>query len=163
MSDGDADGRPLELRDAVDAVQDWINRRQRAMVAHLHSCSQSPAQLNVLGVLRELGSATVSRLATQLGISPPSASAIVDRMVDGGLVVRTRNDEDRRMVTVALSPAGEVALRQAVGGRKEMLERVLAQLTDEERRDTIRVLRRLDEAIAADSAAAEPQTAATRD
>ena len=41
---------------------------------------------DVLGVLREVAPITVSHLATRLGISPPSASAIVDRMVDGGLV-----------------------------------------------------------------------------
>jgi DNA-binding MarR family transcriptional regulator len=163
MSPGASADQPLGLSEAVDVVQGWIDRRQRAMVAHLHSCNQSPAQLHVLGVLRELGPATVSRLASQLGISPPSASSMVDRMVDGGLVLRTRNDEDRRLVTVALSPAGEVALRQAIGGRQEMLERVLAQLTDEERRDTIRVLRRLDDALAAISAAGEPQTAAASD
>jgi len=33
---------PAEVTAAVDAVQEWINRRQRTMLAHLHQCSQSP-------------------------------------------------------------------------------------------------------------------------
>ena len=136
-----------ELASAVDTVQVWIDRRQRAMLAHLHSCSQSPAQLHVMGVLHELGPTTVSHLATRLGISPPSASAMVDRMVDGGLVERVRGEEDRRVVTVWLTPAGEAALAAAIGGRRGALERVLGQLDPTELTDTLRVLSRLERAI----------------
>lgn len=148
MTAAPASSRP-EVQAAVASVQQWIDSRQRAMVAHLHSCNQSPAQLHVMGVLRELGPATLGQLASRLGISPPSASAIVDRMVDGGLVLRVRSDEDRRVVTVTLSAAGQEALQRAVGGRRDMLERVLGQLSDEELAETVRVLERLEQAIAA--------------
>jgi DNA-binding MarR family transcriptional regulator len=136
-----------ELASAVDAVQGWIDRRQRAVLAHLHSCSQSPAQLHVMGVLHEVGPITVSHLATRLGISPPSTSAMVDRMVDGGLVERVRGEEDRRVVSVWLTPAGEAALAAAIGGRRGKLERVLGQLDPTELADTLRVLSRLELAI----------------
>jgi DNA-binding MarR family transcriptional regulator len=136
-----------ELAAAVDAIQGWIDRRQRAVLAHLHSCSQSPAQLHVMGVLHEVGPITLSHLATRLGISPPSASAMVDRMVDGGLVERVRGEEDRRVVSVWLTAAGEAALAAAIGGRRGMLERVLGRLDPTELRDTLRVLSRLERAI----------------
>ncbi len=136
-----------ELIEAVDTVQGWIDRRQRGMLAHLHSCNQSPAQLHVLGVLREVAPITVSHLAARLGISPPSASAIVDRMVDTGLVTRERSEDDRRIVSVSLTAAGESALKEAIGGRRGWLERVLGRLDAAELRDTIRVLRRLEEAL----------------
>jgi DNA-binding MarR family transcriptional regulator len=136
-----------ELASAVDTVQAWIDRRQRAMLAHLHSCTQSPAQLHVLGVLREVGPITVSQLASLLAISAPSTSAMVDRMVDAGLVERARSEEDRRIVSVWVTPAGEQALKAAIGGRRGMLERVLGQLDPAELADTIRVLRRLEEAL----------------
>jgi DNA-binding MarR family transcriptional regulator len=144
---------PAELTAAVDAVQAWIDRRQRAMVAHLHSCTQSPAQLHVLGVLREVAPITVSQLASRLGISPPSTSAMVDRMVDAGLVDRARSEEDRRIVTVWLTGAGETALNEAIGGRRGLLERVLGRLDPTELTDTVRVLRRLEQALEADGPA----------
>jgi DNA-binding MarR family transcriptional regulator len=143
------DSRRESVAVAVDAVQGWIDRRQRAMVKQLHNCGQSPAQLHVLGLLNETGPTTVSHLAGKLGTTPPSASAIVDRMVDTGLVVRERNEDDRRVVTVSLAPAGRQALQAAIGGRREMLERVLSQLDDAELSDTIRVINRLEEAITA--------------
>jgi DNA-binding MarR family transcriptional regulator len=136
-----------EVTAAVDTIQGWLDRRQRAMLAHIHSCGQSPAQLHVLGVLREVAPITVSHLATRLGISPPSASAIVDRMVDGGLVARERSEEDRRIVSVSLTPAGEAALKEAVGGRRGWLERILSRLDPDELRDTVRVMNRLERAL----------------
>ena len=138
----------VQLAAAVDAVQAWIERRQRAMLAHLHSCIHSPAQLHVLGVLRDAGPIAVSTLASRLAISPPSASAMVDRMVDSGLVGRARSEEDRRMVTVWVTPEGEAALEEATGGRRGMLQRVLGQLDATELDDTIRVLNRLERALA---------------
>jgi DNA-binding MarR family transcriptional regulator len=143
-----------DLTEAVDTVQSWIDRRQRAMLAHLHSCNQSPAQLHVLGVLRDGAPITVSHLASRLGISPPSASAIVDRMVDGGLVARERSEEDRRIVSVSLTPAGEAALKEAIGGRRGWLQRVLGRLDPVELSDTVRVLRRLEQALDEDRSGA---------
>ena len=136
-----------EVTAAVEAVSGWIDRRKRAMVKDMHACGQSPAQLHVLGLLNEIGPTTVSHIATQLGVTPPSASSIVDRMCDGGLVERHRSEEDRRVVTVTLAAAGREALQASVGGRRGMLERVLSQLSDEELRDTVRLITRLEEAI----------------
>ena len=133
---------------AVDAVVVWMDRLKRAMVKDLHACGQSPAQLHVLGLLNEMGPTTVSQLAAHLGTSPPSASAIVDRMVDAELVARERSEEDRRVVTVSLVPAGRKALELGLGGRREMLERILSQLDDDEIHTTLRVITRLEKAIA---------------
>ncbi|MBJ7610110.1 MAG: MarR family transcriptional regulator [Candidatus Dormibacteraeota bacterium] len=135
----------------VEIVSSWIDRRKRAMAKNLHACGQSPAQLHVLGLLSEVGPTTVSHIATQIGITPPSASAMVDRMDEAGLVIRERNEEDRRVVTVSLAAAGREALERSLGGRHDSLTRILSQLDDEELRSTIRVIERLDEAIAATS------------
>ena len=132
---------------AVDTVSTWLDRRKRAMVRDMHACGQSPAQLHVLGLLSEIGPTTVSSVATHLGVTPPSASAIVDRMVEAGLVTRERNEADRRVVTVSLSPSGRDTLGSVVGGRRDMLERVLGQLSDDELTTATTMLARLDEAI----------------
>jgi len=72
---------------------------------------------------------------------------MVDRMVDAGLVERARSEEDRRVVSVWLTPAGTAALVAAIGGRRGMLQRVLGQLDSAELADTVRVLGRLETAI----------------
>lgn len=152
---GDHADRP-QLRSAVEVVQGWIDRRQRAMFARLHSCGQSPAQLHVLGLLRDHGPITVTQLAARLGIAPPSASTIAERMVEAGLVHRERGLVDRRLVSLSLTPAGSEALARASGGRRDTIERVLGQLTDHELVDVVRLAGRLDEAMRVIEGRADP-------
>jgi DNA-binding MarR family transcriptional regulator len=46
---------------------------------------------------------TITRLAELLGVSPPSASAMVDRLVEKRILSRERSPEDRRKVVVSIS------------------------------------------------------------
>jgi DNA-binding MarR family transcriptional regulator len=67
----------------------------------------SMAQLKVLmrvacGLRQSLGG-----VAQDLGISPPTASHLVDRLVRQGLVERREDPEDRRRVLLATTPLGE--------------------------------------------------------
>ena len=47
-------------------------------------------------------------LADTLQVSPPSASAMVDRLVEMGLLVREQSTIDRREVRIRLTEAGKV-------------------------------------------------------
>jgi DNA-binding MarR family transcriptional regulator len=49
------------------------------------------------------GEITGGELAVQLGVSPPSVSAMVDRLVERGMLVRNRSSEDRRKVVLKMS------------------------------------------------------------
>ena len=64
----------------------------------------SLSQLHAIHVIHEYGSVTVSALAAALGVSPPSASAMVDRLVEKGLLSREPSRTDRRKVLVSISP-----------------------------------------------------------
>jgi DNA-binding MarR family transcriptional regulator len=61
-----------------------------------------------LAVLRALanGPATMSELTSSLGIACSSATGVVDRLVERRLAERTRPDDDRRTVNVALTKRG---------------------------------------------------------
>jgi len=63
----------------------------------------SMAQFNLLTAIRAAGEITGSELAAQLGVSPPSVSVMVDRLVERGLLVRRRSARDRRKVALSLS------------------------------------------------------------
>lgn len=63
----------------------------------------SPQQLHMLLRIKNRGQCTISELAAMLDVSPPSASAMVDRLVEKGALVRERSREDRRVVAVQLS------------------------------------------------------------
>jgi DNA-binding MarR family transcriptional regulator len=89
-------------------------------------------QLHLLMSLHEDGPTTVSAVATLFGISLPSASSIVDRMEDRGLVTRGRDEADRRIVTVSISQKGRAAVEEFVGLQREQLDRLLDIMTASE-------------------------------
>jgi DNA-binding MarR family transcriptional regulator len=64
----------------------------------------SLAQLRVLRVVWEKGEVFMTELSELLKVSPPSVTAMVDRLVDKGFVQRTHSRQDRRKVVVRLSP-----------------------------------------------------------
>jgi DNA-binding MarR family transcriptional regulator len=70
----------------------------------VHEEDLSLPQLHTVHVLHERGPVTVSELADALGVSPPSASTMVDRLVEKGLLSREPSREDRRKVLVSVSP-----------------------------------------------------------
>jgi len=63
--------------------------------------------LYLLGVLGELH---MSELSTRLGVSLPTISGLVDRLVEAGLASRRDDPADRRQVIVAITPAGVALL-----------------------------------------------------
>lgn len=68
-----------------------------------HDAELSLPQLHTVHVLHEHGPVTVSELAALLGVSPPSASVMVDRLVEKGVLSREPSREDRRKVLVSVS------------------------------------------------------------
>lgn len=67
----------------------------------------SVAQLNAVKILLESGELTMRELADQMAVSPPSASAMVDRLVEKGVFSREHSTQDRRKVVVRISPQTE--------------------------------------------------------
>ena len=83
-------------------------------------------QMNCMLIVHELGQATIKQLAEQLHVSPPSASTMVDRLVEMGALLREQNPENRREVMVRLAdkavPELEVAEREFLQWLVELLD-----------------------------------------
>ncbi len=106
----------------------------------------SLVHLHVLTVLQADGSVPMRTLAESLDVSQASATGIVDRMEQRGLVVRQRDDEDRRVIRVALTVDGRELLAGVAAERRERLAVLLGELTDDELEGFLRGMRALREA-----------------
>ncbi len=90
-------------------------------------------QLSVLGALFRNGECTVGELAALERVQPPSMTRTVNCLEEGGYVVRSKHETDRRQVVVALSPKGEQTLAGDRRRREAWLAQRLRELTPEER------------------------------
>jgi len=67
----------------------------------------------------------------------------IDRMVKAGLVRRTRDRKDRRVVTVSLTEKGKTAVEPAIPAGWEFIHEIVSTLSDDEQRDLANMLERL--------------------
>jgi DNA-binding MarR family transcriptional regulator len=77
------------------------------------------------GLARGAGSVPLGQLVKELGVSKQAAGQLVDTLVLRGYLDRSTDREDRRKLTVALTPRGQAAAAVQAAAR----ERIDAELT----------------------------------
>ncbi len=65
----------------------------------------SLSQIQTIMSVYRCGEISMTALAKQMGVSPPSSSSMVDRLVDKGILIRERSQNDRRKVMVQVAPS----------------------------------------------------------
>lgn len=82
-------------------------------------------QFKVLLLLNSLETASMSQLAASLGVTLPTVTGIVDRLVERGLLVREESPHDRRVVVCRLTARGQqMAGRMQAANRSRMAQMV---------------------------------------
>ena len=94
-------------------------------------------QLRALAYVLRQPDSPLGELAEHLAITAPSASALVDRLVKQGLLEAKIPPENRRRVSLVLTPEGEKIVARATRLWQTELARRLAPLTEEELRIAI--------------------------
>lgn len=103
------------------------------------------AQWAVLVSIWLNGPLSVKQLAELIGTASPAASRLVDRMVEGGLVERKRDPQDRRAVQVDVS-AKAADLRPLLEIYQEVNKVLLAELDQAEIAQLFNLLSRVQSA-----------------
>lgn len=101
------------------------------------------AQVKGVMVLGRRGELPVGGLARELAVGLPAASAVVDRLVEHGLVRRQEDPADRRRTLVRLSPQGEELLARLNQGSREIFETWLENLAETQLEQLVSGLRSL--------------------
>lgn len=73
----------------------------------------SASQLNCLLALYEQGPLPPSHIAKHILVKSSTVTGIIDRLEQKGLVKRTRNSPDRRVVTIELTESGNTLAQNA--------------------------------------------------
>jgi DNA-binding MarR family transcriptional regulator len=102
----------------------------------------SATQYNVLRILRGAGEGGLCRneLRDRMLTRMPDMTRLLDRMEDAGLVKRSREQEDRRMVLTQITPRGKELLSGLDRPMSDLHREQLARLTDAQLRSLIDLL-----------------------
>jgi DNA-binding MarR family transcriptional regulator len=116
----------------VDEMSAWKPRERMGMFRRWLQGSLSIVHLHVLTILEDDGPLPMGKVAESLDVSVASATGIVDRMEQRGLVERRHDLNDRRVVLVHPTEAGLAVFSDLEAHRREMLASTLALLTNDE-------------------------------
>jgi DNA-binding MarR family transcriptional regulator len=125
-----------EVLDAVPPVIWFIRREMRAFRRGL-----SLAQFRTLSLIQRQPAGSLSVVADHLGVSLPTASRIVQGLVEQGLLARQGSRADRRQLSLALTAQGEVVLRTAYEGTEAKLGDQMLALTPVQRQSVAQAMR----------------------
>jgi len=133
-----------ELLDAAMPLLQAVGAALHAAILQIsHTYHLTPAQVKVLLQLGSRGQMTMGEIATGLCVSMPAVSELVDRLVDGGHLVRATDPGDRRRVLIEATPEARRVGAHFCELRRAQLRYALEQLAPEERPVFVRSLEAL--------------------
>ena len=134
--------------------------RARHLKAHrTRHQSASTAHLHIIMMLEAEGPLTMTRLAEAIEVSLSSATGLVSRMEDRGLVERLHDDADRRVVRVRLTDAGRAVTGEHELVHQQQMARLLEAMTPDEQRTCLAAVRIVRSTIERLGFEAEPEPA----
>jgi DNA-binding MarR family transcriptional regulator len=101
------------------------------------------AQKKILFLIESQGPQKMSDIARQINVTMSGATAVVDKMVRASLVTRESDPEDRRVIRIALSPAGRSMMAECASTQARCLEQVLGKLDDAKRTELLESFERI--------------------
>jgi DNA-binding MarR family transcriptional regulator len=107
----------------------------------------SLSQYHLLEPLIEGERLAICELALAAGVSAPTATRMLTGLERAGLVQRVPCDADRRVVHVVLTDEGRDSVLAARARGEQRRAEIFASLSAGERREAVRLLERLAEAV----------------
>lgn len=100
-----------ELTEIIEILTRAMGEMESHALAGSDFAELSMRQLHYLDLVSRLEHPTPSELARELGVSRPSVTAAVAKLVEGGYVAKVPSDEDRRVAHVHLTAKGQRIVR----------------------------------------------------
>lgn len=109
------------LSQARRSVTQWYNESLKPL-------ELTTTAVYAMSILSTLGAATPTQIAKQLGVSKPTVTALLDRMVKSGLIQRDPHSENRKLSIISLSKTGKDKCEAAFASLKRA-DKKLEQLS----------------------------------
>lgn len=110
----------------------------------------TPSQFSALAVIADRGPLTLGTLAELESVAPPSITKLVAKLVADGLVVRSADARDRRIVHISVTARGAALMSESRRRKTAWLAERIGRLDPEQQGRLSAVLDVLDHLVAGD-------------
>jgi MarR family 2-MHQ and catechol resistance regulon transcriptional repressor len=102
-----------------------------------------PSDFAIMEALLHKGALPIGEIGGKVLLTSGSMTAAVNRLERTGYVKRIKRKEDARRCEVTLTPAGRRVIKTAYSKHEKSLEKVAEVLTAAERRELVRLLKKI--------------------
>ena len=133
------------------SIRSWMDvfmhRSMRGWGLFARSTGLSMPQFSLLMQLHHKGACGMSEVSERFEITPAAASQLVDKLVQGGFIIREEDPSDRRAKFLNLTNKGRELVQQGIEERYRWVEPLAGKLTAEERAKVSEALNIMTEAV----------------
>ena len=136
-------------KDIAEEIAWLVPKLLRGLRAGFITAPQvTTSQLVTLMRIYEKKTTRVGILSKEMRVQAPTITGVIDRLLRHGYLKRTHDKKDRRVVNVELTNKGKSLVEHLFSEIKERWYRILIHLSQEERENYLRILRRIVEVLA---------------
>jgi DNA-binding MarR family transcriptional regulator len=127
----------------IEALAPLLAHQRNRWAARCQAHGLSIIGFQVLALLEMNDGIPMSRLAEELDVALPNATGIVGRMAERGIVQRSHDAVDRRVVRVGLTDAGRQLIGEMEATRRERMTRLIGAMDATQQRRLLQSVRDL--------------------
>ncbi|WIV10495.1 MarR family transcriptional regulator [Proteiniborus sp. MB09-C3] len=124
---------------------DWIIRKKGREI--LNDINITDPQFIALQYLVSNKQLTIGELSQRMSLACSTITDLIDRMEKSELVIREKDEQDKRVVRLIAQPKGHDIVKQVLEKRREYLSEKLSGLSDNDKDVLLKNLKYLYEAM----------------
>lgn len=121
-----------DVLEFVDAIRFCVKQYFEQMQTYFKQYNLTNAQGQVLQILHRRGTLSLVEISRAVDAKPSSMSGLIDRLVKADMVTRNRNEQDRRVIQIALSDKGKQIFSDIPFTQVQYYRTYLEKLSEEE-------------------------------
>lgn len=131
----------VELIEKYLRKTDWIIRKKgREILSHMNITDPQFIALQHIVNNQQL---TIGELSQRMSLACSTITDLIDRMEKNELVLREKDEQDKRVVRLKVQPKGNEIVKQVLKKRREYLSEKLTDLSENEKELLLKGLKHL--------------------
>ena len=126
--------KSIQFTQSIRAWMDiFMHRSMRGWWRYAKATGLSMPQFSILMQLHHKGTCGMSGISEGYDITPAATSQLVDKLVQGGLIQRVEDPNDRRAKLLSLTDKGRDLILRGIEERYRWVDEMEVKLTSEQR------------------------------
>ncbi len=133
-----------ELSSLMPSIMRGVLKRQSDEIM---SGQITMPQFIVLELIKDRGELKMTEIASEMSITLPAATGLIDRLHSMDMIDRVYDKSDRRIIRIVATPKGKSLVNRIIKKRMKSVKNIFGKLSEAERQNYLKILRKVHDVI----------------